>query len=318
MRKILWTLAVAAPLGAAGPGTAEEAGLALAPTNGPWMICVKSDTGPQAGPLAHELAQEIRARHRLAAYVFNRGKDEADKQQKGIDERKKLYPGARVKRVRIEEQYAVLIGDYRDMDAARRALDAVKKLPTPSDKLCDFVSVATPLEGEKAEVKGTFYNPFPGSFVVRNPLAPQERRPENLADPALKSLNSGEEYSLLKCKKPWTLAIAVFQGATYYQGQNADPSLIERFFGDRGGERLSASAQNAHDLVEVLRRKLQPEFRVEAYVLHTRNCSIVTVGGFDGPDDKRVQETATFLAKHLLLPGVQLLPQPVPMPVPRP
>lgn len=317
MRKILLSLAVLALPAVAGRLSAQEAGLQLTPANGPWMICVKSYTGPQAAQLAHELAQEIRTRHRLAAYVFNRGKEEQEKQQKEIEERKRMYPGARIKRVRIEEQYAVLVGDYRDIDASRRALDSVKKLPPPSDKLSDFVSVATPLEGQKAEVKGTFYNPFPGSFVVRNPLAPQERKAEQKVDPALKSLNSDEEYSLLKCKKPWTLAIAVFQGASFYQTQNADPSIIERFFGDRGGERLSASAQNAHNLAELLRHKLP--FRFEAYVLHTRNCSIVTIGGFDNENDKRIQETANLLANHLRTDGrLQLLPQPVAMQVPRP
>ena len=48
---------------------------------------------------------------------------------------------------------------------------------------------------------------------------PRDHKAEAKPDPLLKELNTDESFSLLKCKQPWTLAVATFQGAAIIQSQ---------------------------------------------------------------------------------------------------
>ena len=59
----------------------------------------------------------------------------------------------------------------------------------------------------------------------------------------------------------------------------------------------------------------------EAYVLHTRTQSIVTVGGYEGPNDPKLMQDQQVLSRLRLNgvpPEMQLFAQPMPMEVPRP
>ena len=94
----------------------------VTPEAGPWMICAASYMGEPAAKLAHDLTLELRQRYQLPAYVFNRGAEERRKQQEEFDNerqqrqeylRKMGYTGEvplRRRTVRIEDQYAVLVG----------------------------------------------------------------------------------------------------------------------------------------------------------------------------------------------------------------
>src|SRR5262249_9965400 len=84
---------------------------------GNWLISAAGFRGPQAAELARGLCLEIRQQFNLPAYVFNRGADERKKQEEKVNELWKLSPDARVRITRIEEQYAVLVGGYKDNDA---------------------------------------------------------------------------------------------------------------------------------------------------------------------------------------------------------
>jgi hypothetical protein len=55
----------------------------------------------------------------------------------------------------------------------------------------------------------------------------------------------------------------------------------------------------------------------DAYVLHTRTNSMVTIGGFDREDDPKMQQVAAHLARLNLGP-LDLNTKPVPMEIPRP
>jgi hypothetical protein len=83
-------------------------------------------------------------------------------------------------------------------------------------------------------------------------------------------------------------------------------------FGKKRGEMLNASALQAEEVARVLR-----EMKFEAYVLHTRTGSVVSVGAFDQPDDGRLLQLQRQLA-NLQLGPVQFFAQPMPMQVPHP
>src|SRR5262245_3875049 len=46
---------------------------AITPDAGPWVICVASYRGEEARNLAAQMAAQVRERHQMAAYVFDRG-----------------------------------------------------------------------------------------------------------------------------------------------------------------------------------------------------------------------------------------------------
>src|SRR5262245_24484045 len=108
----------------------------ICPEAGPYMICVTSYVGDKAPELAHEMVLEIRSRFNLNAYVLNKGADEKRKQREEAARKRaeffSAFPDAnvpvRMRVTRIEEQCAVLVGGFKDMGTAERALKDVRKL----------------------------------------------------------------------------------------------------------------------------------------------------------------------------------------------
>jgi len=310
MNRILMTFACLA-FAAAGSTRAQTAATPspeylVTPAQGPWMICAASYTGPVARELAFKLIEELRTQYQLPAYVFNRGDKERQEQQAEIDRRRRqqeewlrqrgLTPDLpfNPRIVRIEDQYAVLVGGYQTMDAATKALSDLKKRPAPKsvphDSYLSGPSEADQANGNVRLNRETAINPFHTAFVVRNPTVP--RTEDNTLDPFLKDLNSRESLSLLRCKQPWTLVVKVFHGASVIQPQSAPPSLMDKLLGSRVGEQLDAGAVNAHNLAEALR-----QMKYEAYVLHTRTASLVCVGGFARKDDPAMEHVKLSLCR---------------------
>jgi hypothetical protein len=315
---------------------------AVTPVDGVWMICAASYTGEPSLQLAHKLVVEIRQRFDLPAFVFNRGDVERRQQQEEFDrqaeQRRKFLremgadPTTPITHrvVHIEDQCAVLVGGYRDIETARKELDRIRRLDpprtVPTDKMNQFDD-----KGNKVEEVPV--NPFVHSFVVRNPTVPREAA-DNTPDPFLKTLNANESYSLLKCPRPWTLMVKQYTAPVQFEPVNtaAAPSFWQKFkkmFNDDGGKQLNAAAVNAHNLAEVLHK-----MGFEAYVLHTRHTSVVAVGGFDSKEDPRMDSVKTALVRGLgvdftapqgaavdrgrLMAQLQLMSPPLPIPVPRP
>jgi hypothetical protein len=208
---------------------------------------------------------------------------------------------------------AVLVGGYKDADAARRALDGIKKLKQPDGSKVKM-DVAVMSNPQTQTIEQAVINPFTRSFVVRNPTVPAERPADrNAPDPLWKQLNADEPFSLFKCPHPVTLAIKQFQGAAVVQPKSATSNFLKMIgFGGKDGELLNAAAMNAHNLAEALRK-----VGLEAYVLHTRYNSIVTVGGYDSPDDPRLKQMQHQLASTAGAGPLQLFAQPMPMQVPK-
>jgi hypothetical protein len=296
---------------------------AVTPEVGPWMICVGSFTGEEASQMARKMADEVRSRYRLPAYIFNRG---AELRQQQLEEQKKLREqqeeqlrriGAppldhkfRIRHVRIEEQVAVLVGGYPDTNKAHAELVRIKKLEAPTSIPPDLMTIGKPGTGKD---QGSLIpiNPFWQSFVVPNPTVKRTKEKAPPPDPFWEKLNSGESYSLLQCPQPWTLAIKEYQVPTIVQPKS-NQSAFERLFGKGQTDALTATAMNAHALAEALRK-----LGLEAYVLHTRTSSVVTIGGYASSNDPRMQETQQTLERLKIGPNLDLMPKPLPMQVPR-
>jgi hypothetical protein len=316
---------------------------AVHPNVGPWMICVKSYMydpqlrGEDPRVLAEELAAEIRTRHKIQSWIHVHGREERLEEERRIEAQKRQHEqflrqmGAlegptkvRVRKVQsLKEQYVVLIGGFKDMEAARKYLDTVRKFPPPSNpKLMDHAFTAgTAEDGTTRIAEQRPINPFTTAFVAPNPTVKQERRAEEQADPFLKELNGGESLSVLRCSKPWTLMVRVYPGLATIAPQSAADSVLSKVGLGKGSELLNASALQARQVAELLRK--MPEKRFEAYVLHTRHSSIVCVGQYDSPDDPRLIEAQRLLAGLKLqdrdskLVLDQLVSHPRPMKIPQ-
>jgi hypothetical protein len=315
---------------ASGPDI--NAAFAVTTDAGLWMICAASYQGPDAPELANKLCTYLRA-HRYSTYVFNRGNEERKQLQEELDRWQREHPNT-VRRWRLahmqEEQLAVLIGGFKDVDAASAELKKVRKLDLPDIKLSsgkpafDTYDAYEQAQGKKGyELKRYAINPFHTAFVIRNPTVPQERKQSAKADPLWKKLNSEEPRSLYKCPKPWTLVVQEYTGAQVIQPANASGGFLEKLgFNDKNlGKRLDQSAAMAQELCDMLRNDRR--FGLKSYVLHTRYSSVVTVGEFDGPKDPGMQRVREQL-KHFTFKNGKtgettslLFANPVPMEVPR-
>src|SRR5262249_22977442 len=104
--------------------------LFVTPAQGPWHICVTCYSGAQSPQLAREMVVELRERYKLPAFVFSKGdearREEFERVKKIIEEHHRfcleknipLDPHWKVKTRRIEDEYAILVGSYKDADAA--------------------------------------------------------------------------------------------------------------------------------------------------------------------------------------------------------
>jgi len=337
MAKFLLTLsalAVAIPMHAQAPGGDPRA-LAVTPQVGPWMVMVTTFMGPESGQLAYDFAVELRQKYRLPAYCYNhaeqqRREAEAEQDQKrrhqisilekyGADPTQVALP---VRKVHFEDEYAVLVGGYRDIDEAHAAMERMRKLPFPSQRFCAANFQPVPgSDPQQPKYQPEFLNPFRTCFVAPNPTLPREAQ-NNKPDPFWKRLNENEEYSVLKCPKPWTLVIIELPGAAAFQTQAEDnsPNLLEKLLGskDHAAEYLDASSTQAHEIARALRQlPLLREMGLQTYVLHTRTSSIVTIGAFDNQADPTLRDAQRRLAalKLNVHTGVQFRCFAVPMPM---
>jgi hypothetical protein len=353
MKRFLFLLAGLALLAGMGRFDAQQPQADpydITPQAGSWLICVASYTQALPGDpvegsmtsqpiggmgvkdaagMAHDFAQEIRTKYKTAAYVYNRGGEERAKQMAEVEKLRERCQGGNFRTIRIREQYAVLVGGYKDSETAHKELERIHKWEYPDKRFCNSAMQFAPgpwdgkmkkLDPNSNEPGGVLtvvlYNPFASAFAVPNPLAPPERPRDDVADPFIVKLNEGEEFNLLKqCKHPYTMTVAVFQTPPRFQGHSGSSSFLDKLMGHDGGQSLAAGAMNAHNLAEVLRKI---GFK-ETYVLHTRYNSLVTVGAYDTDDDRRMSQMWQALERQIMPPEVKamLLSHPLPYKVPK-
>jgi hypothetical protein len=267
--------------------------------------------------LANQLTLYLR-QNGYPAYVFDYSGEEKRKAKELLDDRYRNIPEEvrPRKKIRVEDQWGVFIGGYKDLESASGDLARVKKLKWDNLKKTDLDYVPDMKTGEILEV-----SPFAYSFASRNPTVPQPKTDPNAPDPAWKELNEGRPYNLLRCGKPWTLAVKQFQGLNVVQERSVSSKFLSLLgMSDTSGQLLDASAKQAEEVAKVLRK-----MNFEAYVLHTRTASVITVGAYDTPEDPRLQQVQRQLrsltfrnnsdprAAQLL----QFFAQPLPMRVPQ-
>jgi hypothetical protein len=291
----------------------------LNPQAGAWLICCASYSGPDSQEMAKQVVNTLRTRDKLPAYVLNYSQSSSGKNETDSKDDAPAGEGRKRKFTRPSEQCAVVIGGYQTIEQARGALDKVKGLQTPEIKLeegkstTDIVSLYVPVPGKGLEIRREMVNPFTRSFVTRNPTIPSNIPPPPKFDPSLKSLNSGDATSLFRCGKKWTLVVKEYRGATLVQptsGAQTSGTFLEKIGLGKGSDTLNACALQARETCRVLKKV---EF--DAYTLHTRTSSMVTIGAFDSENDPKMQQVIANLSKMNLGP-LDLFPRPLPMEVP--
>jgi hypothetical protein len=256
----------------------------------------------------------------------------------------------RVAAIRIDEQTGVLLGGYKTRDEAAAALKILKdeKKTDPQFLIgkVDLDKVFTAKVDRTAPGKGpkvlddemAYVNPFKKAFVARNPHpdVPKEQPGGMTPEEQLKLLrifNREEPLTVLNCKKPFTLVIKQFdmqqttladarqvrEANAFMKGLKESNTILDMvnkglMRGGKETEWVDRAAHNAHNLAKGMR-----ENKIEAYVLHSKYCSYVTVGNYDSLQDPQLlamQSVLEPMLKSDAYRALDLLPQAVPMLVP--
>jgi hypothetical protein len=320
----------------------------ISPEAGAWCICVQSyfenfeapagrDFYPQeleqllarspARKLCIDFVSCLRRDYKLPAYMFNRGDEERKKEEQRVElERKQqeelyrkmgaeLPPRKYRKRLaHIQDQYMVLLGGYPDQETARHDLDRIRRLNEPPKEFMHRIQGAIEEKGQRVATDGGYLNPFRTAMVVPNPTGPKLKPPtidpEELAK-GLVMMNANNPYNLLKHQGKWTLVVKIYRV----------PSRIVGVDGKNGAKIESTDMQQAYEnigkaAVQLAAILKSPQLNFDAYVVHTHNSSMVTVGVFDSESDPRLAPMQERLSKLRLDPE-QLMSPPMPIPVPR-
>jgi hypothetical protein len=243
------------------------------------------------------------------------------------------------------DEIAVMIGDFSGVEdpVAQKTLDAVKHarpacLDVEKNKELDqtFAELRhLQRKLQQALVKDPdrkSRGPMGHAFLTRNPLLPEEMFVSKGLEPFVVEMNQDLEFSLLKNPKRYTVRIASFRGV-----DTMNPAKFEELTNKkRSMSKIDEAAQNAHKLVEHLRKQ-----GVDAYEFHDVTESIVCVGGFDevgkpradgrteinpaihrllqqyGPPNPTAGMTSTGAVQPRIMAGLPLDFQPLPVEVPR-
>ncbi|MDB5310714.1 MAG: hypothetical protein JWO38_4916 [Gemmataceae bacterium] len=310
--------------------------LALRAEEGAYFILLKSysrparpdprDPGMTALQLAEGLANYVQLTHRARVYLYEHISEEKRaeavamatarqrasafaasldgyRQKSQLQGMEFLEPDTRVRfqTFRYRDQIGVLTGPFATEDEAVKALAVVKKWPAPQDvRLMDGGALAGTGPDGKQVIEKTFLNPFGQAMMVKNPAAPKSAPAQSTGlDPFVVRLNEGRPYSLLKATRNWTLGVKSFSAPVTFQSKDEDSSMMRKLSFGKGGDVLRAGAEQAEALAKALREMKGPGgqlWMLEAFVLHTRSGSIVTVGQFDGPNDPALLETRRVLS----------------------
>lgn len=331
----------------------------LTEREGPWLIHIACFRGDESLDFAHRLAEELRQKHRYQSYIFSLNEADARRDRElirqwqlqniGSDKVAESSEQQRLRTVRIVKEYSVFVGSYPDMEKARLEVERMRDLPPPSsipsfgvhiykepterattnpdnNPYGIFGSSGTKtVQGKK--INDSQGNPFKQAFVVRNPLLKREvvvKQTNNtpVFDPSWKALNEREKYSIFTCPKDWTLVVAQFKPPTQVES-NIRNSVVQVGMNPAApdiGKGLEQAAETARQFAEVLRDGGKG---YDAYVFHTRQYSLVSVGAFDGPEDPNLQQAANIIrdfarqyAGNEKSPFCLLMPTPMKMLVP--
>jgi hypothetical protein len=273
----------------------------LSEEHGPWMIMACSFSGEGAAEQARELVLELRSRYKLPAYTYIKEFDfTAGTVGRGVD------PYGAPLRMRNKRgdgtvECAVLVGDFPAVDD--------KKAQTILRRLKYYSPDCLKLDGNRATSRSLAAlrtiqqnllkpgnekkdrGPMGHAFIIPNPLLPEDYFASRGVDQFTVRLNEDNKYSLLKCPGKYTVQVAHFTGKVTIDQEEIEE--IEK--GKKMETRLVKAGENAETLCRALREK-----GYEAYLLHERYASIVTVGSFNSVgtprNDGRIEMSPEILA----------------------
>lgn len=267
--------------------TVPTGDFALTQDRGPWLIVAASFSGNGSEKQAHELAEELRSRFHLPAYVCEMDFTFGDNNPgQGLDN----YGAPTKRRYRKGNQareIAVLAGNFQSIEDpdAQQMLARIKSLnpkaldvdPNQTTQSMAMVRQAENTIAEKAGAKAPKRGPMSGAFFTHNPMLPKEYFVPRGVDSFVAKMNEGVEHSLLDCPGRQTIKVATFRGKTILETSAKDDQASKSFWGHKKDDSnpLIEAAENAHLLAKELR-----DHGYEAYEFHDRTESIVTIGSF--------------------------------------
>lgn len=288
----------------------------LTEKHGPWMVMVgtfrdiredegRKTKGLSANEAANKLVSELRGKG-IPAYTYSQ-----DTKRGTIDTFDRL--GNPDKRVYAAQRgmVCVLAGNYEKVDdkIAQSTLAHIKRFRPKFMTDPDSGAVVSDAKGTKG--------PFSNAFLTINPLRKPEDVVRQKADSITKYLNSGIDNALVSVKHKYTLKVATFTGKSAvplgnsrFNGNEAnfEKALLETKARNSalGGDNynLARAGEDAAQLTYAMRQNSpnSPNLaggRFESYVYHDKYQSIVTVGGFDSPNDPEIKRIAeVFHAKY--------------------
>lgn len=284
----------------------------LTPKHGPWMVMVTSfrnipedqkSEGMTAEEAAAELVFELR-KAGIPAYTFSQDavKGEIDTRNRLGREDHRVYAAQR-------DMICVLAGNYESIEdhTGQKTLAFIKKFRPEFLKNAKNGAILRP----DAATRG----PLTGAFLTINPMRKPEDVVQRTIDKGTKSLNTGIPYPLVKNPHKFTVRVATFEGksatplgnSSYRGRENAfDLKLLSS-----PGFNIVRAGEDAEQLAAFLRNKGTRNqngnaYLAEAYTFHDKFQSIVTIGGFDSPDDPRIRLITQYYGPKLV-PDVQLL-----------
>ena len=273
----------------------------LSEEHGPWMIMACSFSGEGATEQARELVLELRSRYKLPAYTYMKEFDfTKGTVGRGVD------PYGAPLRMRNKRgdgivECAVLVGEYPSVDD-KKGQTTLKRLKyyepeclkldqnrRTSRSLASLRVIQQNLLGQDNEKKDR--GPMGHAFIIPNPLLPKDYFVSSGVDQFTVQLNKDNKHSLLECPGKYTVQVAHFTGKVTINQKEIEE--IEK--GKRMESRLDKAGENAEMLCRALREK-----GYEAYLLHERYASIVTVGSFNSVgtprNDGRIEMSPEILA----------------------
>jgi hypothetical protein len=271
----------------------------LTQKHGPWMIMVTSfrnvrdedlrKDGLTAEQAAAELVFELREKG-IPAYSFSQDavKGQIDTHDRlGRDDRR-IYAAQR-------DMICVLAGNYEAIDdsVGQKTLLFVKKF---HPKFLKDTKSGAIVRADSAQ-----RGPLMGAFMTINPLVDPKDVVQTTVDKETKFLNSHTSFPLIKNQHKYTVQVATFAGKSAtplgnstYRGREG--SFESKIAGETGFN-LARAADDADQLAVYLRSKKSPGAKTalsEAYVYHDKFQSIVTIGGFDSPDDPQIRVVGQY------------------------
>ena len=284
----------------------------LTPKHGPWMIMVTSfrnvpedqkSEGMTAEQAADELVFELRSKG-IPAYTFSQDavKGEIETRNRLGREDHRVYAAQR-------DMICVLAGNYESIEdpTGQKTLTFIKKFRPEFLKSAKSGAILRP----DAATRG----PLTGAFLTINPMRKPEDVVQRTVDKDTKYLNTGIPYPLVKNPHKYTVRVASFTGKSAtplgnssYRGRENQFDLNLR---TAVNFNIVRAGEDAEQLTAFLRNKgtrsqSGDAILREAYTYHDKFQSIVTIGGFDSPDDPRIR----LITQHYspkLVPDMQLL-----------